>query len=227
MTLETGPSLVVALLFVVPGFVYQLVRDRLRGVGIDARDDKRRFARALVVSTCLISFYIFVGGGWLVGLLEGWRSDSWSGLQGNSRLVAGLGFVLLIAVPALVAFVEFHLHRRRRGKEHARFDPTPTAWDWGMQRALAKPGYVRVLTASGVWVAGYVATGSHATSYPESPALWIERSHYIDTDGVIGPRKPDSRGVWVSCEGATVVELLDGSATSVDLRDQELAKERT
>jgi hypothetical protein len=211
MSLATVPALIIALLFVLPGVVYQTVRTRLQGPHADEQDNTSRLMRALTVSTVLIGVYTVVAGPALLNLTDGTETDAFAGIRANSRSVALLGLALFLAVPAGLALIEDWIIRRKE-RDQARYDPTPTAWQWAAKRAFNRPGFVRVLTEKDVWVGGYYADKSHATGFPHPPALFIQRGYYMSDDGAFLAPKPASRGVWVRCDNATVVEFMDNNS---------------
>lgn len=124
-----------------------------------------------------------------------------------------VGLALLIAVPVAVALIE-DWNVRRKEKGQARYDPTPTAWQWAAKRAFNQPGFVRVLTEKGIWVGGYYASKSHASGFPRPPELFIQRGYYMGEDGDFLAAKEASHGVWVRCDNATVVEFMDDTSVT-------------
>ncbi len=212
MTLNSLPALIIALLFVLPGVVYQITRTRLQGPHAEEQDNTTRLMRALTASTVLIGVYAVAAGPALLDLAEGGGS-AYAGLRSNAREVALLGLSLLVAIPAGVALIEDWLVRRKdRGQ--ARYDPTPTAWQWAAKRAYNRPGFVRVLTENGTWVGGYFAKDSYASGFPRPPELFIQRGYYMSEDGDFLQPKDGSRGVWVRCDIATVVEFMDDTSVT-------------
>lgn len=161
--------------------------------------------RALTVSTVLIGIYTVVAGPALLSLTDGTDTDTYAGIRANSRSVALLGLVLFVAIPAGLALFE-RWRVRRKERNQARYDPTPTAWQWAAKRTFNRRGFVRVLTDKDIWVGGYYAQNSHATGFPQPPALFIERGYYMSDDGAFLTPKAASRGVWVRCDNATAVE---------------------
>jgi hypothetical protein len=210
MSLTSVTALIVALLFILPGTVYQIVRTSLRGPSADHGDSTGRLSRAVAASVVLVGIYIIAFGPTLVHLVRGKLHNAYSGVEAHTRAIGVWGLTLLVIVPAVIAYAECRLDRWRN-KGHAKYDPTPNAWEFGTKRAFNRPGYVRVLTENGTWVGGYIADQSHATGYPESPSLFIERAHYMNDDGSLGDRKEATRGTYVRCDNAVVVEFLDGT----------------
>lgn len=213
MSLASVPALIIALLFVLPGVTYQVVRTRLQGPRAEEQDNTSRLMRALAVSTVLIGVYAIAAGPALLGLLDTSGDISRPEVRANSRVVAALGLTLLVGIPAGLAIVEDRLVRRKE-RDQARYDPTPTAWQWATKRAFNRPGFVRVLTEKDVWVGGYYAEDSYATGFPHPPSLFVQRGYYMNDEGAFLGPKADSRGVWVRCDNATVVEFLDDTSVT-------------
>lgn len=213
MSLDSLSGLVIALLFVLPGVVYQTTRTRLQGPHAEEQENTGRLMRALTASTVLIGIYTVAIGPALLDLTQGTGDDSYAALRANARSVALLGLALLIAVPVVVALIE-DWNVRRKEKGQARYDPTPTAWQWAVKRAFNQPGFVRVLTEEGIWVGGYYASKSHASGFPRPPELFIQHGYYMGDDGEFLAPKQASRGAWVRCDNATVVEFMDDISVS-------------
>lgn len=68
-------QLLIALLFVVPGSVYQAVRQRLRGPAPDDLNFSTKLFRAIGVSTALMATYLAVAGNQLLALVEARHGD--------------------------------------------------------------------------------------------------------------------------------------------------------
>lgn len=213
MTLDSVPALLIALLFVLPGVVYQTARTRLQGPHAEEQDNASRLMRALTASTVLIGVYVVAAGPALLSLTESNGDDAYAGLRANARTVALLGLTLLIAVPVTVALIEVWIVRRKE-EGQARYDPTPTAWQWAAKRAFSQPGFVRVLTESGRWVGGYYGSKSHASGFPRPPELFVQHGYYMGDDGEFLAPKQASRGFWVRCDNATVVEFMEDTSVT-------------
>lgn len=215
MNIPTGVAqLVIVLLFVLPGSVYQTCRTFLSGPSPEEREMGSKVLRAVAFSTILNGAYTATLGPWLAKRIAA-EPD---GLEGvvldQPRAVGVLGLGLLVVVPTFVALTQ-HLATTRRRRKQGRYDRTPNAWEAAVRAAFNRPGYVRVLTPEGRWVGGYIADRSMASTFPEQPAMFIERGHYITEDGVIEEPQDGTRGLWVPCGNATVVEFLDGHLDEV------------
>lgn len=90
-----------------------------------------------------------------------------------------------------------------------RYDPTPTAWDWAVDHGGTGDGFVRVLGKDGQWHGGLYRPGSFFSTFPESPAVFVQEAWQLDAEGAFVARQDGSRGAWIPCADATVVEFVD------------------
>jgi hypothetical protein len=86
---------------------------------------------------------------------------------------------------------------------------TATAWDWAVDHGGTGDGFVRVLGKDGQWHGGLYRPGSFFSTYPESPAVFVQEGWQLDADGAFIAPQNGSRGAWIPCVDATVVEFLD------------------
>jgi hypothetical protein len=99
-------------------------------------------------------------------------------------VVALVLLVLVFVFPAFVAVVHhgWVVWRQRPGLRWRDFfrvyDPTPTAWDWAVNRV--ESAYVRVLTKDGKWFGGYVGELSFYTSHTGAREIFAERAWDLD-----------------------------------------------
>ncbi len=208
-------QLVIVLLFVLPGFIYQAVRSRLRGPAPDDSSATNRLLRALGMSALLASLYA-VGVGPYVAELAASKPTSAggaAGLLGHVRKVGLLSFLLVFALPGLLAGADYW--RLRRGWSlHLSYDPTPRAWDFAFRDI--DPTYVRVLTTDGTWLGGWFGPNSFVSSYPEPREMFIQTAHLMEPDGSIGAEQPGSNGLYVRCDDVRAVEFIDGGVDEDD-----------
>lgn len=198
-----------------PGVVFAGVRTWLRGYSWSDQTTSARLVSAIVVSVLLDSVYLLIGGALLVPLLQ---DPGQQALKHPSQVGATV-FVGVAAVPTVLAFA---LHFRpvwRRpswGKfpqwfmlphRVTAFESTPTAWDKIAPTMTGK--WVRVLMPDNRRVAGWVSARSFVSSYPQARDLYIQQQFTIDANGNIGPRVPDTAGVWLSIVDGCIVEWLD------------------
>lgn len=214
---STSTQLLILLLFVVPGFVYQGVRVNLRGRRPTDVDLSTRLVGAIVWSAIFGLTYLIIGGRTLVDAAGGTGA-----LIHHPRLEAAIGLAggfVLPAVLALFRLSDDHTAWLREAKicrwftNRLSYDPTPTAWDKAFQDR--SPCFVRILTSQEKWIAGYYGENSYSSSFPEKHQLFLEYCYTVDADGRIGDPIPDSEGVVVACDSAISIELI-----SLDSADQ-------
>jgi hypothetical protein len=208
-------QLLVMLVLVIPGFVYQAVRIRIVGRKPGDADLPTRVLRAIVISTVFALIYVFALGPEITTTAEAQAE-----LADHPRRSALLGFVAAFAVPTLGAILlnrsqidlkvngAFLRHpiKTIRSEEWTRYDPRPSSWDVAFEGASV--GFVRVRMTDGTWVAGYYGPNSYASSHPDPRNLFLELAYAVDDTGKIGDPITSSGGVVVDCTNALVVELL-------------------
>lgn len=204
------PQLVVLLLFVVPGFVHQLVRARLNGPSLDDLDQLSRILRAIGISASFGLLYLLVLGDLMIR-----TADGDGPLVAEPRLGAVLAFLGLFVLPALSGFLSYLAaapgHRagllgRLRKRDVSTYDPTPTAWDFAF-KAMG-PGFVRVLTDDGRWVGGYFGPNSYASSFPQPREVFLEQASRMGAAGGFEEPVESTVGLYIRCDDVRVLELL-------------------
>jgi hypothetical protein len=195
------------LVIVIPGFVHQIVRSRLRGPSPEDGDLGVRVLRALTTSGLFALIYLIVLGQVLTSVISRPRS-----YVDHPRCTALLLFALVFLIPAAVA-VALHARNIRRlypnmpWKQVFRiYNPTPTAWDFAVNRV--GPGYVRVLNKDGNWVGGYAGEASFYTNFPQSREIFVETAWQLDEQGEFTKPITASTGRWIKCDDAPVVDFL-------------------
>ncbi len=215
MVPSTSVGLLITVLFVVPGSVYQFVRSRLRGPAPDDASATNRVLRALAVSAFLATVYAAAAGPHLVRLARDASEQAtvYEQLLAHGRELALWALGLLFLVPAALAVLDFA--RVKYGWTlRLTYDPTPRAWDYAFREI--EPTYVRVLTPDGVWLGGWYGPNSFVSSYPEPREIYIEVAHQMNADGSFGAEQPGSGGLYVRCDDARAVEFVDASSETVE-----------
>ena len=202
-----GPTsvtqLLLLLLFVVPGFVYQAVRISVRGrLPLDI-ELSTRIVRAIVSSGMFALVYLVILGQDLIDAAHGVGYGFEHPRLG--AVVALLGGIIIPALLALVRVPEWAWLQRASTHlpQVTKYDPTPTAWDKTFQSI--GECFIRVLNNDGRWIAGFYGSASYATSYPEPHQLFLERAFHVSDDGTIGEEIDGSQGVLIDC---TAIQLL-------------------
>lgn len=205
---NTGVGLLIAVLFVMPGSVYQFVRSRLRGPAPDDASATNRVLRALAVSAFLVTIYAATAGPHLLSLLLRAHAQFTLGdqLLEHGRELALWALILLFLIPAVLAALDF-LRLRLGWTLRLTYDPTPRAWDYAFRDI--DPTYVRLLTTEGVWLGGWYGPNSFVSSYPEPREIYIEVAHLMNDDGSFGDEQNGSGGLYVRCDDIRSVEFVD------------------
>lgn len=204
---STAPQLLIALVFVLPGVTFLAVRARLNGPSPEDQNTSDKVLRALAFSAVFGAIYAIVLGEWLVESLFGSEEDRRLGDVLDRPREAGLAaLVLLFAVPALVAALDYARRRHNLGPRTA-YDPTPRAWDFAF--AGRDECFVRLRLADGRWVGGWLGTNSFASSFPQPDDIYIERAWRLDSVGDFVAPQPGSLGMWVRCDDVDVMEFID------------------
>ncbi len=211
----TGFQLVMLLLFVLPGSVYQFVRSRLRGPHPDDSSAMNRVLRALAVSAGLVTIYAIAAGGTVLELIADVQQGDAASARASVRPLAVWAFALLFVVPAALAVLAYVLTRLPRpgwlSPFRLTYDPTPRAWDFAFNDI--DPKYVRILTADGRYLGGWYGKDSFVSSYPEPREIFLESANLMQSDGSFGPEVDGSAGLYVRCEDVSLIEFIDPTST--------------
>lgn len=201
MVPSTVQQLAVLLVMVLPGVIYQAVRERLRGPRPSEAQAESRLLRAVAASAVLDSLYAVVAGPWLVALVGGGGLDD---LATRTRRLGLAVLVLVVAVPAAVAWAEARWRARR---EPARRRSAPTVWDHVFSRRSSC--FVRIRLKDGAWVAGWYGSSSCAAVYPQDRDIFLQAQYAVLPDGRIGPRLEGTGGVYIPKDSIDLLGLLE------------------
>lgn len=205
---SSASQLFIALLFVIPGSVYQAVRQRLRGPAPDDLSFSNKLFRALGVSAALNAIYFALAGKHLLRLVVARhdKSPSWQGAEQHAVALGWLALLLLFAFPVLLGVGDYMRATRSLDLRGAVYNPIPRAWDYAFRDV--EPCFVRILTTDGVWLGGWFGENSFISSYPEPREIFVEVAHEMNPDGQIGEAQPWSAGMYVRCDDVRAVEIL-------------------
>lgn len=203
---NTGTSLLIALVFVVPGSVVQFTRTRLRGPIPDDSSATRAVIRVLSASTALTAAYLVTVGPYLGHLILRAAHQVRDGQPPTHLRQLGVwAALLLFGVPALVAATD-HLRISRGFNLRFAYDPTPRALDFAFRSR--GPCYVRILTTTNTWLGGYFGSDSFISSYPEPREIFLESAYRMGTDGRFEEQQPLT-GIYVRCDDVRSIEIID------------------
>lgn len=203
-------QVLVTLVLVVPGFVFQGVRIRLRGRTPGDTELATRILSAIVVSTVFSLGYIFALGSRIVQpkVLQDDVLD-------HPRTYALLGLAAAVVIPALAGYVVTRIASTARwgrlrqsllSDQWTRIDPRPSAWDAVF--GDIEECFVRVRTSDRTWYAGWFGGDSYASSWPDPQNLFVEVAYKIDENGKIGDPVEDGTGAFIDCASAEYIEFV-------------------
>ncbi|MFE0155519.1 DUF6338 family protein [Nonomuraea sp. NPDC059007] len=201
-------QIVLVACFVLPGVVYQFLRERFRGPLPGHRDLGERVLRAVVATITLDALYVIALGSLLTAPLRQ-RPDEWlATFTSSPRPFALTGLILLVGIPAAAALALSLLERRRSKSAYL---PTPTSWDYAF--ASRRAGFIRARLKSGRWIGGWYGYNSHASAYPQTPDLFLELGCEMTPDGEFAREVTGSSGLYVQLNEIEVLEFLEAPET--------------
>lgn len=209
---STAFQLLMVLLLLLPGIVYQSTRGTLTGPVPDDSSALARTVRALGVSAVLVMLYAVTFGPHVLDLLSRVRpSQGAAGMSPIIRELAGWALLLLVGIPAALAVARKWLPTLRIAgwttrKLNITFNKTPRAWDFSFGNI--GEAYVRVLTTDGTYLGGWYGQDSYVSSFPEPREMFLEQAHYMENDGEFGAAIPRT-SIYIRCDDVRAVEILD------------------
>lgn len=212
----TLTQVLIALILLLPGSVYQVARSRFRGPTPDDASATNRVLRALGFSAGLDALYLILFGAKLTQLFID-RSGKLSppAAIAHSRVLGIWAFVLIIVVPTAAALLELglvllvpYLRSKPKGSWIPRlsYDATPRAWDFTFRNA--EDCFVRLLMPDGRYLGGQFSPASFASGFPEPREIYIHKAWKMGTDGEFVTEQAGTLGIYVRCDDVRAVELL-------------------
>jgi len=194
----------------VPGLVYSTVRRWSWGETFTDRSVGLAIARGTTLAVVLNSLYLIIFGREISDILTFNEAGAIS--VHNPR---GLGIwilILYILAPLLLSLILNWTHLRLvkqfpyiRSKHGLVRSPTP----WDDLVRYRSDAWIKIRRANADWVGGWYSGGSVASSYPESPSIFIGHQYEMDGDGAFGDPIPDS-GVYLKIADDDIVIWIDG-----------------
>ncbi|MFI6504799.1 DUF6338 family protein [Nonomuraea typhae] len=207
-TASTVIQVVLLIVFVLPGFVYQQTRQRLRGARPGDQEFKLLLLRSMLAT--LVLDIVYVAAGWpLLRPLFG-PAPWYGGALADVQRTALVLLVCVLVVPTGVAWAQWGL-ARMRAPTARRIGP-PTAWDHAF-RERRRSAMVRIRLKSGGWVGGWYGswqgTRSYAAEYPHPPDIFVAQAWQMGPDGAFLAPAQNSGGLYVRMEDADVLEFVE------------------
>ena len=221
MPTETGQALLILVIFVLPGFVTLLIKERTHEVARSVTPFERLFSALFYSLLVYVPLVLF---GAVLGLD---RQDIREIYTANNGLWALTGVAVAsgLVLPMLIAYGGFRwmgsdarvwlLSRLRLSLQHG----TPSAWDYFFQEKI--PALVRVTLRSGEVVAGYYGPVSFAAYGVHGRDLYVEEQWAVDpeTFQIVEPAER-SMGIWLPGEEIVEVELYAIHDAQLELFEQ-------
>lgn len=207
----TGFGILSLVILAVPGLVYSTVRRWSWGETFTDRSVGLAIARGTTLAVVLNSLYLILFGQIISDILT----------FNEAELISvhdpqGLGIwilILYILVPLLLSLILNWAHLRwvksfpYIGSKHG-LVRSPTPWDDLVR--YRSDAWIKIRRANGDWIGGWYSGGSVASSYPESPSIFIGHQYEIDGDGAFGDPIPGS-GVYLTIADDDIVIWIDGN----------------
>lgn len=234
MLVGSWQQAVTLLLIIVPGFIFQGTRSRLRGPSREEQEITVRILQALAMSGFLVLVYVAVLGTRLTGPATHPKTltdqNHSTPTAPDPRLTAVLLIVMVFVVPIGLAwcvqycathFVISGWCIKRSGKTFSRYDPTPTAWDFAADHM--DQGFMRVYTSDGTWLGGRLQEDAYVSGFPEVREIFLKEAWELDEDGVFLRPVPATDGIWIRCDDVQFVQFLKPGNVSSGYSERRLA----
>ena len=183
-------SLLLFLLFFIPGFISQRVYALL--VADDPKDSQTVLLSAVAYSS--VNYAICSP---LLVAAAGLKPPVWA--------AAVLALAVLFVLPVIWPIVWFRLLRwepiRRRTISQVK-----RPWDYIFGQN--KPYWLIVHLTNGKRIAGVYGSKSFASSYPQKEQMYLEKAWELDADGKFKREVPDTDGVIIMSSDIEFIELL-------------------
>lgn len=209
MPSATGQALLILVIFVLPGFVTLLFKERIYEIPAEQSSFERLFSAlfySLLVYAPLVVFGAIIG----VGREE--IIEIYSARNGLWPLL-GVGLAAGIILPLTIAYASRRwqissirdtvLEKLRISPEHR----VPTAWDYFFSYRL--PALLRITLSTGEVVAGYYAGMSFTAYAAHGGDIYLQEQWELEptTFRMLGPVE-GSMGLWVPGSQVTQIEIF-------------------
>ena len=224
---ESLPQVLIFIGMLVPGISFVTVRTWFLGWRTPDHGAGARILEALYVSAIFAIVYTGLGlavfglasdvtGMVTLGSFEHWVNDGWRGTP--AWWIGLVVILLLVAVPGGVASLMSWGRKVtelgedgkvvRRWRRVNRNQSTPRAWDLAGYGAET-PRFVRVKTATGVYVGGWFDVQGYVSTYPFERDIFIAHQWRMSKRGKFLEPLVDSLGVWVPITDECIVEWIE------------------
>lgn len=205
----TGTALLLLVVFVLPGFVTILIKERL----YELPEERQAFERLL--QTLYYSLLVYAVPVVLAVVLGADRMDFERFLHGESALggTVGIGLVVLLALPLAIAYCgrRWLISARRLvlldGLRISSTHRTASSWDFAFEDG--EPCLMVATLKTGAVIGGYYGPSSHSGYGTRTRDLFLEERWSVgtDADGQVTQLAPIAKSVGVWLAGDEIVCL--------------------
>ncbi|HEU4905080.1 MAG TPA: DUF6338 family protein [Solirubrobacterales bacterium] len=218
MTPDTGTAILVLAIFVLPGFITLLFRERLYVVkGQDTPFE--RLLQALFNSA--IVFALIIGGGLALGLDKADLSEFYRGEKTlGEDLIAGVIIFLVLPI-ALAVIGSLWMSSKRLRPWLLRRAGSSEAHNmlsgWNELFGKQDPAMIRATLSDGRVMGGFYGDGSLAGYSQHTQDLYLSQRWELDAESWFVAPAPNSLGVWLPRESIVSLEVYALKSDDADL----------
>jgi hypothetical protein len=224
MTPATGTALLILAIFVLPGFITLLFRERLYVV----KGEDTPFERLLqALFNSAIIYALVVGGGVLAGLDKsdlhvGLNKSDLSAFYSGDKslgLYVGIGALLFFVLPIVLAALGSIWASSERLRPWVlglvgSSESHNTLSGWNELFRKQDTAMIRLTLVDGRVVGGYYGEGSLAGYSQDTQDLYISQRWELDKDGWFVRAAPGSRGIWIPRDSIVSLEVYDANRSA-------------
>ncbi len=217
MTPDTGTAILVLAVFVLPGFVTLLLRERLYVV----KGEDTPFERLLqALFNSAIIYGVVIGVGAVFGLDKADLAEFYKGEKSLGADLLAAAVVFLILPFALAIIGSLWAASKKLRPKFLRLVGSSEAHNvlsgWNELFSQQGEAMVRVTLRDGRVVGGFYGQGSLAGYSQHTQDLYISQRWELDADSWFARAAPGSLGIWLPRESIVSLEVY----TSEELREE-------
>ena len=207
MAPATGTALILLVVFVLPGFVTLLIRERTYTIPTETTPFER-LLNALYYSTLVYIVAFAIGAVFGVGKDE--IVDLYNGTAGLGAMIAA-GVALGLLLPAGIALGGLRWRRTTRRARLLEWLGASPAHEvdsgWNQAFGSINAAFVRVTTHDGRVIGGIYSKGSLAGYSEQAQDLYLSQRYELDDDAWFRAPAQRTLGVWVPKANIASVEF--------------------
>lgn len=208
MTPATGTALLILAVFVLPGFVTLLIRERTYTIPSEQKPFERLL---LALYYAALVYAIAIGIGALLGLDKSDIEDLYAGRKPLDDLIAAAVVVILV-IPVIIAEAGRHWRlSRRREQVYGRLRISVAHdVDSGWNKAFSSSPdvmFVRVTTRDSRVIGGLYGPGSLAGYSEQAQDLYLAQRWELDDDDWFREAATGTLGLWVPKDSIASLEF--------------------